>query len=44
MDATGCLVRHTKIKRIVYGGPSYLGDGGYLFDPHGDLRAWRLYP
>lgn len=22
-DATGCLIRHTKIKRIVYGGPSY---------------------
>lgn len=23
IDATGCLVRHTKIKRIVWGGPSY---------------------
>ncbi|MDX1931204.1 MAG: phosphoribosyltransferase [Capsulimonadales bacterium] len=23
IDATGCLVRHTKIQRIVYGGPSY---------------------
>lgn len=23
VDATGCLVRHTKIKRIVWGGPSY---------------------
>ena len=22
-DATACLIRHTKIKRIVYGGPSY---------------------
>jgi endonuclease YncB( thermonuclease family) len=21
-----------------------LGDGGYLFDPHGDLRTWMLYP
>jgi endonuclease YncB( thermonuclease family) len=21
-----------------------LGDGGYLFDPHGDLRAWMMYP
>ncbi|MBG0562721.1 lamin tail domain-containing protein [Actinoplanes aureus] len=20
------------------------GDGGYLFDPKGDLRAWRIYP
>jgi P pilus assembly chaperone PapD len=24
--------------------PSYLADGGYLFDPQGDLRAWQLYP
>lgn len=24
--------------------PSYLGDGGYLFDPNGDLRRWRMYP
>ncbi len=22
MDATGCLVRHTTIRRIIYGGPS----------------------
>jgi endonuclease YncB( thermonuclease family) len=21
-----------------------IGDGGYLFDPHGDLRAWMVYP
>ena len=21
-----------------------IGDGAYLFDPHGDLRAWRMYP
>ena len=21
-----------------------IGDGGYLFDPQGDLRAWHLYP
>jgi endonuclease YncB( thermonuclease family) len=21
-----------------------IGDGGYLFDPRGDLRAWMLYP
>ena len=20
------------------------GDGGYLFDPQGDLRAWVVYP
>jgi micrococcal nuclease len=24
--------------------PTYLGDGGYLFDPQGDLRRWRMYP
>ena len=24
--------------------PTYIGDGGYLFDPQGDLRAWRMYP
>jgi micrococcal nuclease len=21
-----------------------IGDGGYLFDPRGDLRAWMIYP
>ncbi|WP_430788950.1 lamin tail domain-containing protein [Actinoplanes sp. G11-F43] len=21
-----------------------VGDGGYLFDPHGDLRSWMIYP
>jgi hypothetical protein len=21
-----------------------IGDGAYLFDRHGDLRAWRIYP
>jgi hypothetical protein len=21
-----------------------IGDGGYLFDAQGDLRAWMLYP
>lgn len=26
------------------GSPVYLGDGGYLFDPQGDLRAWHQYP
>lgn len=25
VDASGCLLRHTKIKRIVWGGPSYRG-------------------
>ena len=26
------------------GSPTYVGDGGYLFDPQGDLRAWQMYP
>jgi hypothetical protein len=21
-----------------------VGDGGYLFDPRGNLRAWVMYP
>ncbi len=25
-------------------GPMWLSDGGYLFDPQGDLRAWQMYP
>jgi endonuclease YncB( thermonuclease family) len=24
--------------------PDAAGDGGYLFDPQGDLRAWMIYP
>jgi endonuclease YncB( thermonuclease family) len=32
----------------VFGNPTFdnraFGDGGYLFDPKGDLRAWQLYP
>lgn len=32
----------------VFGNPTFderaIGDGGYLFDPRGDLRAWMLYP
>jgi endonuclease YncB( thermonuclease family) len=26
------------------GAPQHMGDGGYLFDPDGDLRAHRTYP
>ncbi len=26
------------------GAPRDMGDGGYLFDPQGDLRAWAIYP
>jgi endonuclease YncB( thermonuclease family) len=25
-------------------GPRAIGDGAYLFDPQGDLRAWMIYP
>ena len=25
-------------------GARWMGDGGYLFDRHGDLRAWAIYP
>ncbi|MGX6608207.1 lamin tail domain-containing protein [Micromonosporaceae bacterium Da 78-11] len=32
----------------VFANPTFdaraIGDGGYLFDPQGDLRAWMLYP
>jgi hypothetical protein len=32
----------------VFDNPSFdakaAGDGGYLFDPRGDLRAWMLWP
>lgn len=26
------------------GGSQGIGDGGYLFDPQGDLRYWQVYP
>jgi hypothetical protein len=26
------------------GAPRNVGDGGYLFDRQGDLRAWMMYP
>jgi endonuclease YncB( thermonuclease family) len=26
------------------GGPKYLGDGAFLFDPQGDIRAYDMYP
>jgi endonuclease YncB( thermonuclease family) len=34
----------TPIFENATGGPQALGDGGYLFDPRGDLRAWTQYP
>jgi endonuclease YncB( thermonuclease family) len=27
----------------VSGAPRHMGDGAYLFDPQGDLRAWQMY-
>ena len=26
------------------GAPKYMGDGAYLVDPQGDVRAWDIYP
>jgi hypothetical protein len=26
------------------GAPRYLGDGAFLFDPQGDIRAYDMYP
>lgn len=28
----------------VTGGAKWLGDGAWMFDPQGDLRAWNMYP
>jgi micrococcal nuclease len=28
----------------VTGAPTNMGDGAWLFDPDGDLRAWQMYP
>ena len=28
----------------VTGAPTSMGDGAWLFDPDGDLRAWQMYP
>ena len=28
----------------VSGAPRNMGDGAWLFDPDGDLRAWQMYP
>lgn len=35
---------HGPIFENVTSGKVFLGDGGYLFDPDGDLRAWQQYP
>ena len=36
--------QRTPVFENVIGGRRSMGDGGYLFDPHGDLRAWVQYP
>ncbi len=35
---------HGPIFENVETGKVFMGDGGYLFDPQGDLRAWQQYP
>jgi len=25
-------------------GKTFMGDGAWLYDPNGDLRAWYMYP
>ena len=36
--------RPPRSSRTPTSAPNYLGDGGYLFDPQGDLRRWQMYP
>ncbi len=35
---------HGPIFENVMTGKIFMGDGAYLFDPDGDLRAWKQYP
>jgi endonuclease YncB( thermonuclease family) len=35
---------HTPIFDNVSHDQRFIGDGAYLFDPQGDLRAWQMYP
>jgi endonuclease YncB( thermonuclease family) len=46
--ATGALVQHWCLKESAFenvsSGFGTMGDGAYLFDPQGDLRAWEIYP
>jgi hypothetical protein len=41
-------VFHWGLRTPPFQNPSYdrrgIGDGGYLFDPRGNLRAWVMYP
>ena len=46
--AAGALTQHWCLKESAFenvsAGPALMGDGAYLFDPQGDLRAWEIYP
>ena len=46
--AAGTLEQHWCLKESAFenvtGGSGAMGDGAYLFDPQGDLRAWEIYP
>jgi endonuclease YncB( thermonuclease family) len=46
--AAGALEQHWCLKESAFenvtGGFGAMGDGAYLFDPQGDLRAWEIYP
>jgi len=46
--AAGALVQHWCLKESAFEnvgeGSAFIGDGAYLFDPQGDLRAWQIYP
>jgi endonuclease YncB( thermonuclease family) len=46
--AGGALVQHWCLRESAFenvtGGFGAMGDGAYLFDPQGDLRAWEVYP
>ena len=46
--AAGTLVQHWCLRESAFenvsSGFETMGDGAYLFDPQGDLRAWEMYP
>jgi endonuclease YncB( thermonuclease family) len=46
--AAGALEQHWCLKESAFenvsSGTGTMGDGAYLFDPRGDLRAWEIYP
>jgi hypothetical protein len=46
--AASGLVQHWCLKESAFenvtAGSGAMGDGAYLFDPQGDLRAWEIYP